>query len=96
MIKGDPPSYGVHDEVYIPDGHTDDKHMLIDQRGRIVQRQEVDPPHYGCVSRCKKCIYYSPVGYLAWGMGKHCKYPKQGPTDTDKLCGMSIFVAVHD
>lgn len=91
-IKGMWPTQVIHDEtVYSAWGG-----MFIDQKGRVIEERRVRSSQFGCLSRCRKCIYFSRVGVLLPTPEAHCKWTKYGLADEDKKCNLSIFVEVED
>ena len=77
------------------------REIHIDQLGRVVERVPAAASGIGCISRCRKCVYYSKIGARLpvnprRSRERHCKYAKVGPVDVGRQCGLSIFVAVHD
>jgi hypothetical protein len=77
------------------------REIHIDQLGRVVERVSVAASAIGCITRCRKCVYYSKMGALLpvnprTREERHCKYRNVGPVDVARQCGLSIFVAVRD
>jgi hypothetical protein len=69
--------------------------MLIDQKGRVVQRVRVRDALIDQQGRCRECIYFSKVGRLLPITEGHCRYAKDGPVDTHKHCALAIFKEVE-
>lgn len=72
------------------------KEIYIDQLGRVVQQELVEGAKWGCLSRCRTCVYFSPVGAMLPFADKHCKYNKYGPVDTDRVCARARWIEVKD
>ncbi len=80
--------------IIMDDVHVARRGMFIDQKGRVIEEVIVGSEQFGCMSRCRGCVYFSRVGALLPIAGAYCNWDKYGLAGDDKTCSLSKFVEV--